>query len=127
LRSTLRPAGAGAGDGSGGRGWKMLEARFGSGLEEPLRVYDAAGKRLEEDGSQRLMQGREDGGQKTTHVFKGNLALVKLDVIDEWAEVDLAYDLPPMAKLPAEGAGTRPAGGDEGGPAIRPTAVRRVK
>ena len=108
-------------------GWKMIEAPFGSGLEEPLRVYDAAGKRLEEDQSQRLMQGREDGGQKTTHVFKGKVGQVKLDVIDEWAEVDLAYDLPPMAKLPAEGAGTKPAGGDEGGPAIKPTAVRRVK
>jgi hypothetical protein len=108
-------------------GWKMLEAPFNSGMEEPLRVYDAAGKRLEEDGSQRLMQGREDGGQKTTHVFKGKVAQVKLDVIDEWAEVDLAYDLPPMAKLPADGAGTKPAGGDEGGPSIKPTAVRRVK
>jgi len=108
-------------------GWKMLEAPFNSGMEEPLRVYDAAGKRLEEDRSQRLMQGREDGGQKTTHVFKGKVAQVKLDVIDEWAEVDLAYDLPPMAKLPAEGAGTKPAGGDEGGPTIKPTAVRRVK
>ena len=108
-------------------GWKMLEARFGSGLEEPLRAYDAAGKRLEEDTSQRHMQGREDGGQKTTHVFKGKVAQVKLDVIDEWAEVDLTYDLPPMAKLPAEGAGTKPAGGDEGGPTVKPTAVRRVK
>lgn len=108
-------------------GWKMLEARFGSGLEEPLRVYDAAGKRLEEDQSQRLMQTRDDGGQTTTHVFKGKVSQVKLDVVDEWAEVDLSYDLPPMAKLPAEGAGTKPAGGDEGGPAIKPTAVRRVK
>jgi hypothetical protein len=69
----------------------------------------------------------KDGRQKTTHVFKGNVAQVKLDVIDEWAEVDLAYDLPPMAKLPAEGAGTKPPGGDEGGPAVKPTAVRRVK
>lgn len=108
-------------------GWKMVEAEFGSGMEEPLRVYDGAGKRLEEDQSQRLMESREDGSQKTTHVFKGKVAQVKLDVIDEWAEVDLAYDLPPMAKLPAEGAGTKPAGGDEGGPAIKPTAVRRVK
>jgi hypothetical protein len=108
-------------------GWKMIEAPFGSGLEEPLRVYDAAGKRLEEDHSQRRMQGRADGGPKNTHVFKGKVGQVKLDVIDEWAEVDLSYDLPPMAKLPAEGAGTKPAGGDEGGPAIKPTAVRRVK
>ena len=44
-------------------GWKMLEAPFNSGLEEPLRVYDAAGKRLEEDRSQQLMEGRDDGGQ----------------------------------------------------------------
>jgi len=108
-------------------GWKMLEAPFNAGLDEPLRVYDAAGKRLEEDRSQQLMEGRDDGGQKTTHVFKGKVAQVKLDVIDEWAEVDLAYDLPPMAKLPAEGAGTKPAGGDEGGPAVKPTAVRRMK
>ena len=108
-------------------GWKMLEAPFGSGMEDPLRVYDAAGKRLEEDGSQRLMETRDDGSQKTTHVFKGKVAQAKVDVIDEWAEVDLAYELPPMAKLPAEGAGMKPAGGDEGGPAVKPTAVRRVK
>jgi len=108
-------------------GWKMLEAPFNAGLEEPLRVYDAAGKRLEQDGSQRTMETRDDGSQKTTHVFKGKVAQVKVDVIDAWAEVDLAYDLPPMAKLPAEGAGTKPAGGDEGGPAVKPTAVRRMK
>jgi len=54
-------------------------------------------------------------------------AQAKVDVIDEWAEVDLAYDLPPMAKLPAEGAGTKPAGGDEGGPTVKPSAVRRSK
>jgi hypothetical protein len=108
-------------------GWKMLEAPFGSGMEDPLRAYDAAGKRLEEDGSQRLMETRDDGGQKTTHVFKGKVAQVKLDVIDEWAEVDLAYDLPPMAKLPADSAGMKPAGGDEGGASVKPTAVRRVK
>jgi hypothetical protein len=107
-------------------GWKMLEARFGSGLEEPLRAYDAAGKRLEEDQSQLLMQGREDGGKKTTHVFKGKVAQVKLDVIDGWAGWT-SHDLPPMAKLPAAGAGTTPAGGDEGGPTMKPTAVRRVK
>ena len=108
-------------------GWKMIEAPFGSGMEDPLRAYDAAGKRLEEDQSQQMMETRADGGQKTTRVFKGKVAQVKLDVIDEWAEVDLAYDLAPMAKLPAEGAGTKPAGGDEGGPAVKATAVRRVK
>jgi hypothetical protein len=108
-------------------GWKMIEAPFGSGMEDPLRVYDAAGKRLEEDQSQRLSESRADGGQKTTRVFKGKVAQAKLDVIDEWAEVDLAYDLPPMAKLPAEGAGTKTAGGVEGGAAVKPTAVRRVK
>src|SRR6185503_18001487 len=41
-------------------GWKMLEAPFESGMEDPLRVYDAAGKRLEEDRSQQLMQTRDD-------------------------------------------------------------------
>ena len=108
-------------------GWKMLEAPFGAGMEDPLRVYDAAGKRLDEDQSQRLMETRDDGSQKTTRVFKGKVARAKLDVIDEWAEVDLAYDLPPMAKLPADAAGMTPPGGDEGGPAVKPTAVRRVK
>ncbi len=73
------------------------------------------------------METLENGSQKTTRVFKGKVAQVKLDLIDEWAAVDLAYDLPPMAKLPAEGAGMKPAGGDEGGPAVKPTAVRRVK
>jgi hypothetical protein len=107
-------------------GWKMLEAPFGSGLEESLRVLDGSGRRLEEDNAQRVMESLDGGRQRTTHVFKGKVAQARLDVVDEWADVELDYDLPPSPKLPAEGAGTKPAGGDEGGPSVPPTVVRRL-
>ena len=105
--------------------WKVLDAPFDSGLEDGLRVFDAAGKRLEEDQSQQMMESGPTG-MRTTRVFKGKVAQVRLDVVDEWAEVDIAYDLVPMPKLPAAGAGTKPAGGDVSGPGVHPTAVRRL-
>jgi hypothetical protein len=105
--------------------WKMLEAPFDSGLDDALRAYDAAGKRLEEDSSKRKMEGSPTGA-RTTHVFKGAVAQARLDVVDEWAEFEIAYDLAPAAKLPATDAGTKPAGGGVSGPEIHPTAVRRL-
>jgi hypothetical protein len=107
-------------------GWKMLEVPFQSGLEDPLRVLDGTGRRLEEDSAQRLMESLEGGARRTTLVFKGKIAEARLDVVDEWAEVELDYDLPPSPKLPPEGAGTKPVGGDEGGPSVHPTVVRRL-
>ena len=106
--------------------WKMLETPFGSGFEEPLRAYNAAGKRLEEDPGQRLQESGETG-TRTTRVFKGAVSQVRLDVVDEWAEMDVAYDLAPLPKLPADKAGMTPEGGAVGGPSVHPTAVRRVK
>ena len=106
--------------------WKVLDTPFGAGLEEPLRAYGAGGKRLEEDSSQRLQESGETG-TRTTRVFKGTVSQVRLDVVDEWAEMDVAYDLPPLTKLPADKAGMTPEGGAIGGPAVHPTAVRRVK
>lgn len=47
-------------------------------------------------------------------------------MVDEWAELELSYDLAPSPKLPVADVGTKPAGGDEGGPAVHPTTVRRL-
>lgn len=105
--------------------WKPLEPPFQSGLDKALRVYDAAGKRLEEDPSKQLMESSETS-MRTTRVFKGTIAQVKLDAVDEWAEVDLAYDLPPAPKLPAGDAGTKPANAGIAGAAVHPGAVRRL-
>jgi hypothetical protein len=105
--------------------WKMLEAPFDSGLDDALRAYDAAGKRLEEDSSKRKSESSPTGA-RTTHVFKGAVAQARVDAIDEWAEFDVAYDLAPGPKLSAEGAGQKPAGGGVSGPEIHPTAVRRL-
>lgn len=109
----------------GPAGWKMLEAPFDSGLDETLRAYDAAGKRLEEDESKRQTES-SPAGTRTAHVFKGTVAQARLDVADEWAEFDVAYDLAPAAKLPADSAGQRAANEGVSGPEIHPTAVRRV-
>ena len=107
-------------------GWKMLEAPFGSDLDEALRAFDASGKRVEEDASQRLSESLDSGGERTTHTFKGKVAQARLDVVDEWAEMDVSYDLAPSPKLAAGDAGTKPAGGDEGGPSVHPAVVRRL-
>jgi hypothetical protein len=54
------------------------------------------------------------------------VAQALLDVADEWAEIDLAYDLAPGPKLPAVDAGTEPPGGGVSGPGVHPTtAVRK--
>jgi hypothetical protein len=106
-------------------GWKMLEPPFGSDLDVALRVFDASGKRLEEDSSQQMSETLNAGGQRTTHAFKGKIAQARLDVVEEWAEMDLSYDLPPSPLLATDAAGTKPAGGDEGGPTVHPSAVRR--
>ncbi len=106
-------------------GWKMLEPPFGSDLDAALRAFDASGKRLEEDSSQQMSETLDAGGERTTHAFKGKVAQARLDVVEEWAEMDLSYDLPPSPLLARDAAGTKPAGGDEGGPAVHPSAVRR--
>jgi hypothetical protein len=105
--------------------WKMLEPPFDSGLDDALRAYDAAGKRLEEDSSKRQTES-SPAGTRTTHVFKGTVAQARIDVVDEWAEFDVAYDLAPAAKLPADKAGQTAPNEGVSGPEIHPTAVRRV-
>jgi len=105
--------------------WKSLEAPFDSGLDDALRAYDAAGKRLEEDSSQRQTES-SPAGTRTTHVFKGVVAQARFDVVDEWAEFDIAYDLAPAAKLAADKAGQTAANGGVSGPEIHPKAVRRI-
>jgi hypothetical protein len=107
-------------------GFKMLEVPFDSGLDEPLRVFDASGKRLAEDPSKQSVQSAPGGGSRTTLVFKGAVAEARLDAIDEWAEFEIAYDLPPGPKLPAADAGTKPPGGGVSGPGAQPAAVRRL-
>jgi hypothetical protein len=73
-----------------------------------------------------MMESTPDGGSSTTLVFKGTVAQAQLDVIDEWAEFDIAYDLAPAPKLPAADAGTKPPGGGVSGPGVHPTVVRRL-
>jgi hypothetical protein len=107
-------------------GWKMLEVPFDSGLDEPLRVFDASGKRLAEDPSKMVMTSGPSGGSRETRTFKGTVAQARLDVVDEWAEFDIAYDLAPGPKLPAADAGTKPEGRGVSGPGVHPTAVRRL-
>jgi hypothetical protein len=63
---------------------------------------------------------------RTTHVFKGTVAEVRVDMVDEWAEFDIAYDLTPAAKLPADKAGQTAPNEGVSGPETHPTAVRRV-
>jgi hypothetical protein len=106
-------------------GWKSLEAPFDSGLDDSLRAYDAAGKRLEEDSSKRQTES-SPAGTRTTYVFKGVVAQARMDVVDEWAEFDIPYDLAPAAKLPADKAGQTAANEGVSGPEIHPKAVRRV-
>src|SRR5262249_50947837 len=84
---------------------KMPEA---SSVErvEPLRAYDATGRRLERyDGFQKTEASR--GVATKTVAFWGPVASVSFDVVDGWEKVERPFDLPaaPMRPAGREGIG----------------------
>lgn len=74
---------------------------------KPIRAYDAAGHQLEQHGYSETAT--DDNGVDLKHVsFYGIVARVEIDSVDNWAELDLPYDLTPSALLPSGKEGEDP-------------------
>jgi hypothetical protein len=73
---------------------------------EQFRAVDAAGRRLEQNPWKGFsMQG---GVSFDTYAFWGEVAELRIDVVEEWAELEISYSLPSIEPLPATRAGTAP-------------------
>jgi hypothetical protein len=73
---------------------------------EPLRAYDASGKRLERyDGFQKTEL--KNDVSKRTVAFWGPVASVRFDTVDSWSDLEIPFDLPaaPMRPAGREGVG----------------------
>jgi hypothetical protein len=73
----------------------------------PERAYDAAGRQLERHGYSEAGTD-DDGVYRRRTAYYGNVARFELDSVDDWAELDLAYDLKPAPMLPAGKEGIDP-------------------
>jgi len=73
---------------------------------EPIRAYDAAGKRLERYDSVQKWESA-DGVSSRTIAFWGPVASVRFDVVEKWSEVEIPFDVPaaPMRPAGREGLG----------------------
>ena len=83
----------------------LPEAAAFTGVE-PLRAYDASGKRLERyDGFQKTEV--TNGVSKRSVAFWGPVASVRFDTVDLWSDLELPFDLPaaPMRPAGREGIG----------------------
>ena len=83
----------------------LTDAAAFTGIE-PLRAYDASGKRLERyEGFQRTEFKNEVS--KRTVAFWGPVASVRFDTVDGWSDLEIPFDLPaaPMRPAGREGIG----------------------
>ena len=73
---------------------------------EQLRAFDASGQRLE----QHSFKGNSmrEGVTTEKYAYWGEVAEIRVDVVDEWAELDISYSLPSIDPLPASRAGSPP-------------------
>jgi hypothetical protein len=73
---------------------------------EQFRAVDASGRRLEQHPWKGFsMRG---GVSLDTYAFWGEVAEVRIDVVEEWAELEISYSLPSIDPLPAARAGSAP-------------------
>lgn len=84
----------------------LPEAAAFTGIE-PLRAYDAAGKRLERYDSVQKSEFK-DGVSTRTVAFWGPVASVRFDVVAAWSNLELPFDLPAAPLRPAGREGTGP-------------------
>lgn len=70
------------------------------------RAFDASGRRLE--GHPHKGFSMSKGMTTETYPYWGAVKEVRVDVVDEWAEMEIAYSLPPVEPLPHARIGTAP-------------------
>jgi len=73
---------------------------------EQFRAFDATGRRLEQHSWKGFSM--KGGVSLETYAFWGEVAEVRIDVVEEWADVEISYSLPSIEPLPAARAGTAP-------------------
>ena len=71
-----------------------------------LRAFDVSGARLEQHSFKDYSM--REGVATEKYTYWGEVAEVRLDVADEWAELEISYSLPSIEPLPAGRAGTPP-------------------
>ncbi len=74
---------------------------------EPLRAYDASGRRLERYENYEKTEFHNDVSRKTI-AFWGKVAGVRYDTVGRWSDVDLPFDLPAAPLRPAGKEGIGP-------------------
>ena len=74
---------------------------------EPMRAYDAAGKRLERYDSVQKWESA-DGVSSKTIAFWGPVASVRFDTVEKWSELEIPFDLPAAPRRPAGREGLGP-------------------
>lgn len=76
---------------------------------KPVRAYDSEGRLLERYSMTEWITD-DDGNSVTSMAFYGNVARIEVDTVEQWAELDLPYDLKPAPLLPAGHEGEDPEG-----------------
>ena len=73
---------------------------------EQWRAYDASGHRLEKHPYEGFSMNQ--GVTTETYAYWGDVNEVRVDVVDEWAELEITYSLPSINPLPDDRIGTAP-------------------
>jgi hypothetical protein len=81
---------------------------------EQFRAFDASRRRLEQNPWKGYSM--SGGVSFDTYAFWGEVAEVRIDVVEAWAELEISYSLSSIEPLPAARAGTPPES-----PAVQPT------
>jgi hypothetical protein len=72
-----------------------------------VRAYDAAGRRLEAYTGRSAWEVKDGVGRRSL-AFWGTVATLEIDSVEEWAEVEIPFDLPAAPKRPAGKEGLAP-------------------
>jgi Ankyrin repeats (3 copies) len=85
-----------------------LAVREGSLLQaiQPIRAFDGSGRQLER--APFSSSSVENGRQSQKYAFWGRIASVQVDLVETWEEVQISYELPPIAPYPASQQGHEP-------------------
>jgi hypothetical protein len=81
---------------------------------EQFRAFDASRRRLEQNPWKGYSM--SGGVSFDTYAFWGEVAEVRIDVVEAWTELEISYSLSSIEPLPAARAGTPPES-----PAVQPT------
>lgn len=76
---------------------------------EQWRAFDAPGHRIEKHPHKEFSM--SEGATTETYAYWGGVKEARVDVVEEWVEIEIAYSLPSIDPLPANSAGTAPKAG----------------